>query len=122
MWCDYTKTFVFRDCFDEEKIAGNVSAINELLNKKQINGDTGCFVVTDVLHVGTLIDRVEAYKNEDDGSWNLCFLNKNKEIANVAIWDYKEVHLCFEIEEKIDTRELSIHYCAVKAFKEYQIQ
>lgn len=115
MWSSYTKTFVFRDCFDECKVDGDIEAINKLIRNKE------CTITTDVLSVGTMANGFGAYKSEDDGSWNLKFYKNNEEIVNVSIWDYKEVHLCFEIEEKVETGEITIHYCLVKAFKEYQM-
>lgn len=121
MCSNYTKTFIFRDCFDAKKVIGDIEAINRLLNKKQIDGNVGCFVVTDVLYVGTVVNKIEAYESEDDGTWNLCFFNKNNEVTSVSIWDYKEVQLRFEIEEVVETGEITIHYCKVKAFKEYQM-
>jgi hypothetical protein len=121
MWSSYSKNFCFRDCFGEDKVPGDVAAINKLINTKQFNGDKGCFITTGILSVGEIADRLEAHKSEDDGTWQLNFYSGDKSVAEISIWNYKEIQLCFEIEENIQTGEFTIHYCTVKAFKEYQI-
>ncbi len=121
MWSDYTKTFVFRDCFDSCMVDGNVKAINKLLSLEQKSKEYGAFITTDILSVDTIAKHCEAYKNEDEGSWRIDFMNSNKEIASISIPCNGEIHLCFEIEEEIETGEFIIHYCAVKAFEKYQL-
>lgn len=119
MWCTYTKTFVFRDCLDEAIVDGNVDAINKLLSMKQEDGTYGTFVTTDALSLSAIVDSFRAYKSVDDESWNLYFEKGDVEIATVS--HYKEVHLCFEIDEDVRTGEFKIHYCNIKVFKEYQM-
>lgn len=121
MWCTYTKTFVFRDCLAEEIVDGNVDAINKLLSLKQEDGSCGTFITTDVLSVSVIADSFGAYKSVDDESWTLYFEKGDVEIATISLWHYKEVHLCFEIDEDVRTGEFKIHYCNIKAFKEYQM-
>jgi hypothetical protein len=121
MWSSYVKTFAFRDCFDEIANKGNVEAINRLINTEQIDNVKGCIIVTDILSVNTVVNHFEASKNLDDGSWDLCFYRNDKPIATVSLFDLKEVQLCFEIEEEIETGKIKIHYCQVKSFGEYQI-
>ena len=121
MWCTYTKTFVFRDCFDDCIVDGNVDAIRKLMNMRQVNGNNGVFITTDILSVSETANDFGAYQDGEDGSWNLKFYKDDKEIAIVPIWSHKEVHLCFEIEEDVRTDEFKIHYCNIKAFKDYQL-
>lgn len=120
MWSNYTKTFVFRDCFDESMVNGNVEAINQLLNLEQHTKTFGAFITTDVLAVSNIAGGLEAYNSEDDGSWELSFTKENKEIASISIPYGGEVQLRFEIEEEVETGEFIIHYCTIKGFKEYQ--
>jgi len=112
---------VFRDCFDDCIVDGNVDAINKLLSLKQEDRSCGAFITTDVLSVSLISDSFGAYKSEDDGTWNLSFYKDDVQIATVSLWHYKEVHLCFEIEEDVRTDEFKIHYCNIKAFKDYQL-
>ncbi len=120
MWSDYTKTFVFRDCFDEINVEGNVASINKLLNTKQIKDEIGAFICTDLLST-SIATKFEASSDPEDGSWELSFYDKNDfSIANVSLFNYKEVQLQFEIEENLDNGDMSIHHCTIKGFKEYQ--
>ncbi len=123
MWSNYTKTFAFRDCFDEINVEGNVAAINKLLKTKQFNDEVGVALCTDLISTDT-VTNFEAYKLEDTGEWNLNFYNGEygcPPIATLIIDDCKEIQLQFEIEENLDTRDISIHHCTVKGFKEYQM-
>jgi hypothetical protein len=121
MWSSYIKTYIFRDCFDEEKVKGDVAAIQKLLCLDQSDKSCGVLITTDILSVSTIAHSFETYKREDDGTWELNFYNEGKEICGVSLCNYKEVHLQFEIEEEIETSAINIHYCTVKAFKEYLI-
>ncbi len=121
MWSNYTKTFVFRDCFDEINVEGNVVAINKLLETKQLNDEVGAFICTDLLSTN-IATEIEAYQQEDTGEWVLEFYNAIKNsVATVVISDYKEVQLQFEIEENLTNGAIKVHYCTVKGFKEYQM-
>lgn len=119
MWSVYTKTFVFRDCLNENLVKSNVAAIQKLLNLKQVDGNSGVFITTDILSVDIAND-FKVYESEDDGVWNLIFYKDDKEICSAFTCDYKEIHLCFEIEEEVNTGDINIHYCKVKGFKDYQ--
>lgn len=123
MWSNYTKTFVFRDCFDEINVEGNVAAINKLLKTKQLNGDIGVFICTDLISTNSATS-FGTYKLEDTGEWNLNFYNGEYDfspVATLVIDDCKEIQLQFEIEENLDNGDMSIHYCKIKGFKEYQM-
>lgn len=121
MWSNYTKTFVFRDCFDEMNVEGNVAAINKMLKIKQLKDEIGAFICTDLISTN-IATKFEALSNPDDGSWELYFYDKNDcSIANVSLFNYKEVQLQFEIEENLENGDISIHYCTIKGFKEYQM-
>lgn len=72
MWSNYTKTFVFRDCFDEINVEGNVAAINKLFKTKQLNDEVGVFICTDLINT-TSATSLEAYTLEDTGEWVLQF-------------------------------------------------
>ena len=122
MWSNYTKVFVFRDCLDENVSECNVTAIDKLLSTEQIDKSCGALITTDFLTVSTIIGGIEVYNSEDDGIRSLLFFSDNgKEIACISLEYFKEVHLCFEIEEEVETGEFKIHYCTVKGFKEYQV-
>lgn len=122
MWSSYKKVFVFRDCFDKKMNEGNIEAINKLLSVEQSNGSKGSFIVTELLSVGLIANTVETYTSEDDGTLNIVFYNnvKEVEVAQISLWNDKEVHLVFDIEEEIETNKIQIHYCVIEGFKEYQ--
>lgn len=120
MWSNYTKTFVFRDCFDEINVKGNVKAINKLLSIKQHGGGVGAFICTDLIST-TSATSFEAYTLEDTGEWVLQFYYNSLPMATVTIDNFKEVQLQFEIEENLDNGDIVIHYCTIKGFKEYQM-
>lgn len=123
MWSNYTKTFVFRDCFDEINVKDNVKAINKLLSIKQHGGGVGAFICTDLISTNVATS-IEAYTSDDTGEWNLNFYNVDYDlppIATLTIDNYKEIQLQFEIEENLDNGNLIIHYCTIKGFKEYQM-
>ena len=123
MWSNYTKTFVFRDCFDEINVEDNVKAINKLLSVKQHKGGVGAFICTDL--IGTdIATSIEAYRHDDTGEWNLNFYDADYDlppIATLTIDKFREIQLRFEIEENLDNGNLIIHYCTIKGFKEYQM-
>ncbi len=120
MWSNYTKTFVFRDCFDEINVEGNVVAINKLLKTKQVNDVVGVFLCTDLLN-SNMVTEFETHKSEDTEEWILEFYNNNRCVATVLISDYKEVQLQFGTEENLTNGDIVIHYCTIKGFKEYQM-
>jgi hypothetical protein len=119
MWSSYNKIFCFRDCFDESTVEGDVEAINKLLDTTQANGEIGVFITSEVLST-SIANHLSVYQSEDDGTWNLEFYNKSNQIASVSTWNCKEIQLDFEIEERVETGEVNIHYCTVKCFKNYQ--
>lgn len=119
MWSTYTKTFVFRDCFDEEIINDNVEAINKMLSSPQRNGEIGVFICTDLICTN-IATHFEASRNEDDGELTLSFAKDGKQFALVTLDHYKEVWLQFEIEENLEDEDIVINYCTIKGFKEYQ--
>lgn len=123
MWSNYTKTFVFRDCFDEINVEGNVVAINKLFKTKQLNDEVGVFICTDLINTASATS-LEAYTLEDTGEWVLQFYYDGTPIATIAtvtIDNFKEMQLQFEIEENLDNGDILIHHCTVKGFKEYQM-
>lgn len=120
MWSNYLKVYSFRDCFDEDTVQSNIAAIQNLLNLEQHSKSYGAFITLDILST-QIATSIEAYQNEDGETWNIVFFNKGNEICNISLWNYKEIQLCFEIEEEIETGEFLIHYCTVKGFKEYQM-
>lgn len=121
MWSRYTKTFVFRDCFNIEQTNGDIAAIKKLLTLEQSNDNTGVFITTSLMSTSTA-DNISIYKSDEDGTVTLIFYKDTVEIATVSIdRDFKEIQLQFEIEEEIETGEILIHYCTIKGFKEYQI-
>lgn len=119
MWSNYTKTFVFRDCFDKTMTKGNVEAVNKLLTDIQKNKNFGALITSSVLSAD-VANTLEATENEDDGTWDLNFYKDDTPVASISMFYLKEVQLCFEIEEEIETGEFIIHYCTTKGFKEYQ--
>lgn len=119
MWTHYEKTFRFRDCFGEDVAEGDILAINKLLKLEQHDGGKGVLITTDVIST-TISNELVAFKNENEGIWNLCFMQDNRRIADTSLWDYEEIHLIFDIEENLETGKLIIHSCNIKAFKEYQ--
>lgn len=120
MWSNYTKTFVFRDCFDEIIVDGNVKAINKLLNTKQVNDEVGVFICTELMSA-TSATGFEADTLEDTGEWVLNFYDNGSPMATVTIDKFKEIQLQFEIEENLENGNIVIHYCTIKGFKEYQV-
>lgn len=119
MWCDYNKTFVFRDCFDKEQTEGNIRAIKGLLGKKQVDGSVGVLIGTELMF-SAIATRFNAFQHEDTREWILEFSNVNTEVASMMMDKYKEVHVEFTIEERLEDGEISIHCCLIKGFKEYQ--
>lgn len=120
MWSNYTKVYVFRDCFDVDKVSDNVADINRLLAKEQNDKSYGAFITSDVLSA-QIATSIQAYQSEDDGTWNIDFMNDSKAICSTSTWNYKEIQLWFEIEENLETGKIQIHYCTIKGYKEYQI-
>jgi len=120
MWSSYTKTFAFRDCFDEINVKGNVAAINKLLKTKQLDDEVGVFICTNLINTASATS-LEAYTLEDTGEWVLQFYFDGSTVAAVTVDNFKEVQLQFEIEENLDNGDMSIHHCTIKAFKEYQM-
>lgn len=113
-WSSYTKVYTFRDCFDIFQVEGEFNQINDLIKN-------GCLLITDALSISTLVDYVNICKSSDTNETTLCFYKGKNEIARVSTYYFKEVQLHFEIEENIKTRELKLHYCYIKPFKEYQM-
>lgn len=119
MWCDYNKTFLFRDCFDKEQAQGNIRAIKGLLDKKQVDGSVGVLIGTDLMFAA-IATTFNAFQHEDTEEWVLVFSNDDTEVASVLMDKYKEVQIEFVIEERLEDGEISIHCCLIKGFKEYQ--
>lgn len=120
MWSNYAKVYVFRDCFDKDKVEDNITDIQRLLKIEQHDESFGAFITSDVLSA-QVAKSIEAYQSFDDGVWHIVFSNDGKEICTASTWDYKEIQLWFEIEENLNTGKIQIHYCTVKGFKEYQL-
>ncbi len=113
MWTNYKKTFSFRDCFEVDQVHDNVAHINNIIKD-------GVTVFHNALSIYKLIDKIEVYKEPDSETLNISFMESNDEIACVSLWDLKEVQLCFEIEENLESGKLLIHHCEIIAFTEYQ--
>ncbi len=119
MWIGYNKTYVFRNCFEEDQVQGEIKAINELLETEQANGDIGVVIGTDLMFANAATN-FNAFQDEETGEWILKFTHGPVEVATVLIDKYKEVHLEFTIEENLEDGKLCIHCCLIKGFKEYQ--
>ncbi|WP_040191805.1 hypothetical protein [Clostridium culturomicium] len=119
MWSTYTKTYIFRNCFDEDQVQGEIKAINELLEIEQYNGDIGVVIGTDLMFANAATN-FNAFQDEETGEWILKFTHGPVEVATVLLDKYKEVHLEFTIEENLEDGKVCIHCCLIKGFKEYQ--
>lgn len=119
MWINYNKTYVFRNCFEEDQVQGEIKAINELLEMEQSNGDIGVVIGTDLMFA-SVATSFNAFQHEEIGEWILDFMNGCDEVATVVMDKYKEIHLEFIIEENLEEDKLCIHCCLIKGFNEYQ--
>ena len=114
MWSNYKKVYVFRDCFEAEQIEGEIKQINDMLEKQV------CLLGAGALLVSIPVKEIRAYKSEDTGELELSFTNGKEEIIFISTFDYKEIQLCFEFEENLETGAILLHGCGLKTFKEYQ--
>lgn len=119
MWSTYTKTYVFRDCFEEDQVQGEIKSINALLEMEQCNSNVGVLICTDLMSA-SVATSFYAFQHEETGEWILDFMNGCDEVATVVMDKYKEIHLEFIIEENLEADKLCIHCCLIKGFNEYQ--